>query len=555
MKNHNPDYISKHDMSGMTWAEYVNKEVFENMVLNNLFTTVEEYLKTEAQNVEESGSSGVFPLDEESFEKIFKVVKWRCLSIHIIRDLIFLQNYHNKKIRKFLEQCRNDTPSSDLGWDTGRVDGLLAPLHVACIYNSLRIVQRFIEVEYNVNVTDQYQCTPLYYNVIQFSQEPDASRDDKLAIAKLLLSNGADITQPDRGCGTMLYSAVRSRNIDIVEMLIGHVNSTKIPKITKKEYMNMQNRDSSSPLHLVIQNGDINIVKLLLDEGADPNLADKYDEISLHAAVNAGNLDVIEELLRRGADINRKNISNRAPLQFAAEKGNTEVLRMLLEQEWINIENDCVDAACFSAIFGGNPDLMNLLLDRITDVNVTAKNGDTLLHTAVLHRKLNIAALLMERGANKNAKNKWGNTPLYCAVASENKDMVELLLVIIATRCGSKLRKRKRAQVNDWGIEQEVPASLLREAVIIGKTEIIEISSSLLNKGLDCNVKFENGKTALHVAVCIGKLDVIKLLVEKGGDVNCKDSEDRTGQTPIDIAVNSRSTDIIKVLRPEGIHK
>ncbi|KAK9751257.1 hypothetical protein QE152_g5122 [Popillia japonica] len=43
------DYISKHDMSGMTWAEYVNKEVFENMVLNNLFTTVEEYLKTEAQ--------------------------------------------------------------------------------------------------------------------------------------------------------------------------------------------------------------------------------------------------------------------------------------------------------------------------------------------------------------------------------------------------------------------------------------------------------------------------------------------------------------------------
>ncbi|KAK9751319.1 Ankyrin repeats (3 copies) [Popillia japonica] len=247
MKNHNPDYISKHDMSGMTWAEYVNKEVFENIVLNNLFATVEVYLKTEAQNVKENDNSGVFPLDQESFEKIFKVVKWRRLSINIIRDLFFLQNYHNKKIRKFLEQCRNDTPSSDLGWDTGRVDGLLAPLHVACIYNSLRIVQRFIEVEYNVNVTDQYQCTPLYYNVIQFSQEPDASRDDKLAIAKLLLSNGADITQPDRGCGTMLYSAVRSRNIDIVEMLTGHVNSTKIPKITKKEYMNMQNRDSSSP--------------------------------------------------------------------------------------------------------------------------------------------------------------------------------------------------------------------------------------------------------------------------------------------------------------------
>ncbi|MFA4829695.1 MAG: ankyrin repeat domain-containing protein [Thermodesulfovibrionales bacterium] len=77
----------------------------------------------------------------------------------------------------------------------------------------------------------------------------------------------------------------------------------------------------------------LDIIRLLLDKGADPNLGTSSGWKPIHYAVDNGNVNVVKLLLDRGADITVRNHRGKTPLKMAEEEGQTVIARMLREAE------------------------------------------------------------------------------------------------------------------------------------------------------------------------------------------------------------------------------
>ena len=86
------------------------------------------------------------------------------------------------------------------------------------------------------------------------------------------------------------------------------------------------------PLGIAIWNKNIGIAQLLLDKGANPNKLNKYgSKTTLHLAARFHDKNMIKLLIEKGAEINKQDRSGKTPLKVAEEWGNQEALEMLLE--------------------------------------------------------------------------------------------------------------------------------------------------------------------------------------------------------------------------------
>ncbi|XP_061579713.1 BRCA1-associated RING domain protein 1 [Cololabis saira] len=102
-------------------------------------------------------------------------------------------------------------------------------------------------------------------------------------------------------------------------------HSSGSPAVMKK------NHKGETPLHLAAIKGDVDAVKELLGQGADPNLKDNAGWTPLHEACNLGYLAVVEELVSRGALLNTPGYENDSPLHDAVMNGHPAVVKLLLQ--------------------------------------------------------------------------------------------------------------------------------------------------------------------------------------------------------------------------------
>ncbi|XP_068558855.1 BRCA1-associated RING domain protein 1 [Cebidichthys violaceus] len=92
-----------------------------------------------------------------------------------------------------------------------------------------------------------------------------------------------------------------------------------------------RNHKGETLLHLAAIKGDVEAVKELLDQGADPNLKDHAGWTPLHEACNLGHLVVVEVLISRGALLNTPGYENDSPLHDAVRNGHPAVVKLLLQ--------------------------------------------------------------------------------------------------------------------------------------------------------------------------------------------------------------------------------
>lgn len=219
-----------------------------------------------------------------------------------------------------------------------------------------------------------------------------------------------------------------------------------------------------TPLILAAENGQAEVVKLLIDMGVDKEAQDRDDRTALHAAAEHGHENVVTLLLELGA--NKEGAGDYTPLGAAVSEGHWTVAKLLLENG-VNPEGfsgEYCQAALLSASSAGNADMVKQLLDKGANINAVeadygwtaltraiedgneevAKvllsydgldmeaydyyNDGTALFVAVAHGREAVAKLLLEKGADWQAENEEGETLLEVAAQNGNEEMAKRLL-------------------------------------------------------------------------------------------------------------------------------
>jgi ankyrin repeat protein len=153
-------------------------------------------------------------------------------------------------------------------------------------------------------------------------------------------------------------------------------NLNLVRDLINLDTINIQDNRGKTPLHWATGEGSVEIVRILIDAGADLNVKDKGGNTPLHIAVNEGEPETAILLINAKADLNVQNNDGWTPLHVAVYYDAGEVAWMLI--------------------------------DASSDLNVQGKNGDTPLHIAANEGNDYIVQMLIDAGADETILNAKG---------------------------------------------------------------------------------------------------------------------------------------------------
>jgi ankyrin repeat protein len=127
------------------------------------------------------------------------------------------------------------------------------------------------------------------------------------------------------------------------------------------------------------ENGKLGLVKRSL--GINPNLIyakDEQNRTCLHYAVRGGKLDLVKYLIQKGADVNAININHKNSLHFAARYGTLEVFKYLVNKG-LNINSQDINnvTPLHDAVFGIKIDVVSFLIENGANLNLKDVDGLT----------------------------------------------------------------------------------------------------------------------------------------------------------------------------------
>lgn len=162
-----------------------------------------------------------------------------------------------------------------------------------------------------------------------------------------------------------LIEAVQNEDRGAVAALIG-----------KKVDVNAQEDDGATPLAWAVVRCNLELARLLLEAGANPNLTNEQGIGPLNIAITNGSPGMVELLLGKGANANITRESGETPLMTAARLGQIEIMKMLLDYHAdVNVrEKRFGQTALMWA--AGHPAAVQVLVQHGADVHASSKVWD-----------------------------------------------------------------------------------------------------------------------------------------------------------------------------------
>jgi len=348
--------------------------------------------------------------------------------------------------------------------------------------------------------------------------------NDIISVERLLQWGAHPNPEPFLNVILPLVEAVRNANLDLVDTLIA---AGADPNTSERRY---QSHPSHNCLQVATSNRDVEMIRRLMEAGADINGGRHNGGTALRIAVETGNSELIHFLIQQGAD---------DCLQIAAEQGDIEWVRHLIETgAGINVSTGG-QMALAVAVKSGNVELVHFLIEQGADLNSPVRDldGMTTLQRAVYNQDTEVTKLLLAAGAHADdeASYFYGTS---VQIAAKNGD--DHLIMLLSDH---------GANINRSGYHKE-GRTALQAAAEGGHYRTVKL---LLDRGADPNspASKEEGGTALQAAAAGGYLHIAELLIEHKADVNAPAAE-RGGYFALEFAAKSGRLDMLKLLLNAG---
>lgn len=387
------------------------------------------------------------------------------------------------------------------------------PLYMAAAWGRAGAVRELLKHDPRVNRANEWGWTPiivaasgkhdevfdlLVEHGADYGLHAAALRDDVHRIDELLAGDKPVDLEAKVGDRTALMQAARKGHLAAATRLLDagarmdHINTWHGPALSEAAWY-----------------GHVDMVKLLLDRGCDPDIGSPDDAYgrALHRAAWQGHLDIIKLLLDRGASLETVDNTRETPLFFA-------------------VKQDRLDAVA-------------LLLQRGAKVDARSEGRSTPLHAAAWQGHTRVAALLIEHGADVHAMSKHSGTALHIAANRGYRDLCELLLNHPPDRTLTDVDDKTPLHlVVEW---KHTPAR---------KADALATFDLLLARGYDLETRSRAGYTVLHrVIASRSDLDMVERVLEAGADINAVSDK---GYTALHLATMHRAPEKVRVLLDHG---
>ena len=255
----------------------------------------------------------------------------------------------------------------------------------------------------------------------------------------------------------LIFEDIKSRKLNLLQVLILLSNDVIVKEFLEnnmylfKDDINYQNSAGWSALMMASANSNRysnnEIVKLLLEHGADPNLQDVYEYTALmyssQDSNTVSNNETVKLLLDHNADPNMENVVGWTALMYSCcnttTTSNIETVKLLLDYKSdTTLQNNCdgytaLMISCSNSNTSSNNETVKLILNNTEDINILNYYQENALMLACLNKNSNIETvkILLENGADLNIQDKYGFTTLMKSCRKSNKNYNEELIRLL----------------------------------------------------------------------------------------------------------------------------
>ncbi|XP_005479286.2 CARD- and ANK-domain containing inflammasome adapter protein [Oreochromis niloticus] len=364
-----------------------------------------------------------------------------------------------------------------------------------------------------------------------------------------------------KGSGTIVlatseHTPAQSKSESLIYMAARKGDLLLLEELLKDSDINTVNSSKETLLHVAAENGHLPITELLIRKGARLDLQNDAGHTALHRAASRGHTELMKALVKAGAPIHNLDLKGKTPIHLAAENRHLKSVKLLVEEEARQSESNRQNMFLHMAAMEDDWRLAELLLQSGATVDALNSHNKAALFYAVKESNEKTMTVLLNAGA------KADYDVINEAINLHQESILQLLLAnargvlskdVLGSALFAAVRKNfdgavsalidSGADVNMRDGRRYTPLLLSAE---LGHSEVFSV---LVAKNAKMDATLSDLSSALHLAARSGSKPIVQTLLEKGLDPNIKGAK---GHTPLHLAAQCDRPDITGLLLKGG---